>query len=108
YLDPLITSSIWLRPPVVTFTRAPIAERFDRVPTHLTMSQLPLLPPSLRSSVGGPFRLLTTTSTSPSLSKSPNAQPRARFSSRIAGPTFSETSSKRPLPRLRYRTLGCR
>ena len=46
------------------------------------------------------------TSTSPSLSKSPNAQPRPTFSAVMAGPAFADTSSKRPLPRLRYRIFG--
>src|SRR6266404_7147329 len=93
-------------PPLVTFTRVPIADRLDRVPTHLIMIQLFLFPPSLRSSDGGLSRLFTITSTSPSLSKSPKAQPRPRFSARIGGPTLAETSSKRPFPRLRYKTLG--
>src|SRR6266571_6256143 len=49
----------------------------------------------------GPSRLFTITSTSPSLSKSPKAHPRPRFSARMAAPAFAETSSKRPFPRLR-------
>src|SRR3954470_15484773 len=88
------------------FHARPIPERLERVPKHFTIIQLFLLPPSFRSSVGGPPRLLTITSTSPSLSKSPKEQPRARFSSCSAAPAFDETSSKRPFPKLRYKTLG--
>jgi hypothetical protein len=78
-----------------------MADRFDFVPTHFTRIEWFPVRESLRSSVGGPSRLLMTTSTSPSLSKSPNAQPRPRFSARMAGPALAETSSNRPFPRLR-------
>src|SRR2546427_290077 len=40
--------------------------------------------------------MLTTTSTKPSLSKSPKATPRAACGSRKAGPLWSETSSNLP------------
>ena len=72
----------------MTLTRVPMAERLERVPTHLIEIQLFRLPPSLRSSVGGPSRLLTRMSTSPSLSKSPKAQPRPRLAARDRRPGF--------------------
>ena len=76
-------------------------DRFDVVPTHLIRIELFPVPPSFRSSVGGPSRLLMSTSTSPSLSKSPKAHPRPRFSAVTAGPASAETSRNRPFPRLR-------
>ena len=40
-----MTSRIWLVPEAETRTRAPIAERFDFVPTHFTrIAPLPLPP----------------------------------------------------------------
>ena len=53
-----------------------MAERFDRVPTHLTDSQPPSVGVSFRSNDDVSSIWFTTTSTRPSLSKSPQARPR--------------------------------
>jgi hypothetical protein len=63
-------------PPYLASTLDPIALRLDFVPTKNTFSQLRFPETSFRNSDGGSFKLTTTISTSPSLSKSPNAQPR--------------------------------
>ena len=49
---------------------------------------------SLRRSDGGSFRLTISTSTSPSLSKSPKAQPRLQCAAATPGPASSWSSSK--------------
>ena len=57
-------------------TRPPIALRFDLVPISFTFNHELLPATSFLSSDGGSFRLITRMSRSPSLSKSPKAQPR--------------------------------
>ena len=76
--------------------------RFDFTPMVFTLIQLLPSAKSQRRSWGKPFTVLTTTSTSPSLSKSPKAQPREAFGIGDAGAApVSVTSSNRPLRRLR-------
>ena len=84
--------------PVFTTTRAPMALRFDFVPTSFTLSHELFPVTSLRSSDGGSFRLITRMSRSPSLSKSPKAHPRLLCDSWIAAPAWSVSSSNGPLP----------
>ena len=55
---------------------APIALRLDLTPSSFTLIQFCFPRRSLRSSEGGSFRFTMSTSTSPSLSKSPKAHPR--------------------------------
>jgi len=80
-------------------TRAPIALRFDVVPVSFTSSQWRPACVSVWNRSGGAFTLLITMSTSPSLSTSPKAAPRAARGVVTGAPSCSVTSSKRPLPR---------
>src|ERR1700726_4757669 len=86
-------------PPYLATTLDPIALRFDFVPTRNTLSQFKSLLRSFRSKEGGSFKLMPTMSTSPSLSKSPKAQPRLQCAAEIPGPASSINSSNFPLPR---------
>src|ERR1700694_5967300 len=76
-------------------------ERFDFTPTVFTFNQFVLADWSQRRSCGSSLTQLTSTSMSPSLSKSPNAQPLPDTFSRIPGPAVPETSANLPLPRFR-------
>jgi hypothetical protein len=67
-------------------TRAPIALRFDLTPSSLTLIQFCFCFMSFRNSDGDSFRLTIRMSMSPSLSKSPNAQPRLQCASVTPGP----------------------
>src|SRR6266851_1347013 len=77
--------------------RAPMPLRFDFVPMVLILIQLLPVRESHRNNCGKSLTVLTTTSMSPSLSKSPNAQPRAATGVEMPGPASNETSSNRPL-----------
>lgn len=72
---PLRTSSVIVFPPTVTRTRAPIALRFDRVPSNRNPNPFPRFP-STRYTTGPAPRFVTTISSIPSPSKSPTASPR--------------------------------
>ena len=76
-------------PPVATRTRAPIALRFDLTPSSLTLTQFCFPLRSFRRRDGGSFRFTIRMSKSPSLSKSPNAQPRLQCASMTPGPACS-------------------
>ena len=52
---------------------------------------------SLRSSDGGSLRFMMSTSRSPSLSKSPKAQPRLTWRDEMAGPVSAPSSTKVPI-----------
>ena len=88
-------------------SRAPIPLRFDFVPTVRTLIQLFFTVESHRSSCGKSFTQFTTTSRSPSLSKSPKAQPREAEGADIPRPAFSETYSNRPLRKFLYSNFRC-
>ena len=68
-----------------------MALRLDLVAISLTFSHRPSPVTSLRSSDGGSCRFTITTSTSPSLSKSPKAQPRLQWGALTPGPINSLT-----------------
>src|SRR5256884_5061616 len=74
-----------------------MALRLDFVPSSFTLIQLDFPPRSLRKSDGGSLRLIIRMSTSPSLSKSPNAHPRLQCAAATPGPASSVSSSKTPL-----------
>ena len=76
-------------------------------PASRRPSQCRRLPIVLTSSRTGPVLLPTSTSTSPSLSRSPNAAPRLTSDSSNTAPARSVTSSKRRSPRLRNSVLRC-
>src|SRR5262245_23465108 len=83
-----------------------MALRFERTPSSARSNQWPdWFPPSLRSNDGGPSRLFTATSMSPSLSKSANAAPRLDHDF-----IFKEDriSSNFPLPEFRNHWHGSR
>ena len=63
-----------------------MALRLDLTPSSFTLIQFCFPCRSLRSSDGGSFRLTMSTSTSPSLSKSPKAHPRLQCAAATPGP----------------------
>ena len=82
-----------------------MALRFDLVPIHFTFSQLFFAEQSFRSSDGGWFMLMTTMSTSPSLSKSPNAAPRLGRGS-VSTARFGRHVSEAPVPKISVEDLS--
>src|SRR5256885_7770930 len=74
--------------------RAPMPLRLDFVPMVRILIQLFLLAESQRMSCGGALTQLTAKSRSPSLSKSPKAQPRAGAGAEIPAPALREMSSR--------------
>ena len=97
------------RPPRSAKTTEPIASRGQRragSPTRRTVSQCPArLPPSLRRSSGPSSMSFTRTSTSPSLSRSPTADPRMHRARR--GPRRPSPRPPRTCPR-RFRKSRAR
>src|ERR1035441_4146396 len=81
-----------------------MALRLDFVPFSFSLSQRFSPLTSLRRSEGGSLRLTIRRSRSPSLSKSPKAQPRLECAALTPGPPSSNSSSNLPLPRLRNST----
>src|SRR5215471_15792240 len=94
------------RPPTKTLTRAPTASRLHLTPRHSTSSQFFLVPKFL-SKLGRSPRLLITTSSAPSLSRSPAADPREDHGLLIPSPAESERSLNFPPPTFQYNSLGC-
>ena len=82
--------------------------RLDLVPIVRTLIQLLARVESQRNSCGKSLTVLTTTSMSPSLSKSPNAAPREALGSEMPGPAWKEMSAKWPLCRLLIEQLALR
>src|SRR6185437_764348 len=81
--------------PALTVTRAPIPSGFDFFPTRFTPSQWLPFAALFFSSTGAASFTLTSTSTAPSLSKSPIASPRAANRSPKIGPHRALTSANR-------------
>ena len=82
--------------------------RAVRSPAHaLAEGQPPAVGVSFRSNDGVSSIWFATTSTRPSLSKSPQAQPRLTSGAVMPAPAWSETSRKRTQPKLRYRIFRC-
>ena len=102
----VLTVKYWVKPEAdTTFTRQPMPSRFDFLPRVRMPSQFFRFPPSFRSTRARWPTLLTTTSTSPSLSRSPKAAPRPAQGWRKASP--GTTLTKRP-DSLRSSSGGCR